>query len=309
MLQIATPGSQGSMPNLNEMDYIRSIENNRYFNSRSNLDDSISECTDLRFNKSEILAQSSRYHLNEIDRSPSNRFRLSPKRNRDKESTEFLEVSSSTQLAISPPKKARFDESMKPPIRRPVRKPQLNGSSRNSTLKLTRKAAKSNSPYNEKRTILYDSDLYLQKCINPDPFAATTTCDPFLASTMYLDERNILKHEVAIKKWLNALVSIPADFDSECDKKIDIGKLFNEVRNKDLSLAPSKEEQSLNYLTSSRMNNLRNSAIALYLGPEMREICSKVAVHIKKKSMSIRDDRNLHLDVVTQRYILELLLM
>lgn len=289
------------MPNLNEMDFIRSIENNRYFSSRSNLDDTNLESSDLRFNKSEILAQSSRYHLNEIDRSP--------KRFREKEFTEFLGVSSSTQLCISPPKKARFDESMKPPIRRPARKPQANSSSRNSTLKLTRKVGKSSSPYNEKRTILYDSDLYLQKCINPDPFAATTTCDPFLASTMYLEERSILKHEAAIKKWLNALVSIPADFDSECDKKIDIGKLFNEVRNKELSLAPTKEEQSLNYLTSSRMNNLRNSAIALFLGPEMREICSKIAVHIKKKSMSIRDDRNLHLDVVTQRYILELLLM
>lgn len=287
------------MPNLNEMDFIRSIENNRYFESRLNLDGSISECTDLRFNKSEILAQSSRYHLNETDRSPK-RFR---------EATEFLEVSTSTQLSISPPKKARFDESMKPPTRRPaIRKPKLDGSSR-STLKLTRRSMKPASPYNERRTILYDSDLYLQKCINPDPFAATTTCDPFLASTMYLDERSILKHEAAIKKWLNALVSIPADFDSECNKKIDIGKLFNEVRNKELSLAPSKEEQSLNYLTSSRMNNLRNSAIALFLGPDMREICSKIAVHIKKKSMSIREDRNLHLDVVTQRYILELLLM
>lgn len=294
------------MPNLNEMDFIKSIENNRYFTSRSDLD-----CTDLNFNKSEIAAQSSRYHLNEIDRTSPSRFHIvSPKRFRDKECTEFLEVSSSTQLSISPPKKAKFDDSMRPPpSRRPIRKPQLNCSSRNMTLKLSRKATKSTSPYNEKRTILYDSDLYLQKCINPDPFAATTTCDPFLASTMYLDERSILKHEAAIKKWLNALVSIPADFDSDCDKKIDIGKLFNEVRNKELSLAPSKEEQSLNYLTSSRMNNLRNSAIALFLGPEMREICSKIAVHIKKKSMSIREDRNLHLDVVTQRYILELLLM
>lgn len=290
------------MPNLNEMNFLRSIENNRYFNSRSNLDSSFSECTELRFDKSEILAQSSRYHLNEIDRSP--------KRFLEKESTDFLEVSSSTQMSISPPKKARFDESMKPPTRRPIaRKNPLNSLSRSSTLKLTKKPVKSASPYNEKRTILYDSDLYLQKCINPDPFAATTTCDPFLASTMYLDERSILKHEFAIKKWLNALVSIPAVFDSECDQKIDVGKLFNEVRNKELSLAPSKEEQSLNYLTSSRMNHLRNSAIALFLGPEMREICSKVAVHVKKKSMSIREDRNLHLDVVTQRYILELLLM
>lgn len=287
------------MPNLNEMDCIKSIENNRYFNSRNNLDGSFSESTDLRFNKSEILAQSSRYHINEIDRSPKRRLEMG--------SVDLLDASSFSQMAISPPKKAKMDESMKPPSKRPL--PRKLNISRNSTLKLTKKPVFSQSPYKEKRTILYDSDLYLQKCINPDPFAATTTCDPFLASTMYLDEQSVLKHESAIKKWLNALVSIPADFDSECNKKIDIGKLFNEVRNKELSLAPSKEEQSLNYLTSSRMNNLRNSAVALYLSPELREICSKVAVHINKKYLSIREDRNLHLDVVTQRYILELLLM
>ncbi|KAH8324900.1 hypothetical protein KR067_013349, partial [Drosophila pandora] len=40
----------------------------------------------------------------------------------------------------------------------------------------------------------------------------------------------------------------------------------------------------------------------------MRLPCSKVAVYVNKQALRIRSDRNLHLDVVMQRTILELLL-
>lgn len=143
--------------------------------------------------------------------------------------------------------------------------------------------------------------------INPDVFAATTTFDPFLAATMYLDDRAVDKHEIQFKKWLNALVTIPDDI-AETSHKIDLGKLFNEVRNKDISLAPTKEMVSAHYLTKCRMNSLRTAAINLFTSNEMRESLEKLLVHIEKKAIHIRQDRNLHLDVVLQRQILELLL-
>ncbi|XP_036347869.1 protein abnormal spindle-like, partial [Rhagoletis pomonella] len=90
--------SQGSMPNLNEMECIRSIEQNRYFfnnrmpsqggliseastpiypppkigepntlgNESAYVDLGIMSQADLAFNQSEILAQSSRFNLNEV---------------------------------------------------------------------------------------------------------------------------------------------------------------------------------------------------------------------------------------------------
>ncbi|GBO98885.1 Protein abnormal spindle [Eumeta japonica] len=160
----------------------------------------------------------------------------------------------------------------------------------------------------EERILICPSKLHLVPQPRLDPFAATTTCDPFLASTMYLDEASVEKHEIEFKKWLNALVTMPADLDTDSNAKIDVGKLFNEVRHKELVLAPTKEEQSINYLTNLRLESLRKAAVELFLSEEMRVPCSKLAVYIQKNSLRIRSDRNLHLDVVTQREILELLL-
>lgn len=133
--------------------------------------------------------------------------------------------------------------------------------------------------------------------------------DPFLSATMYLDERSVDKHEIQFKKWLNALVTLPAEMDENPNQTLDVGKLFNEVKNnKDCTLPPTKETASANYLTKYRMNSLRTAAIALYTSREMHESLSKLLVHIERKAIHIRQDRNLHLDVVLQRSILELLL-
>lgn len=153
--------------------------------------------------------------------------------------------------------------------------------------------------------------LYLQfslGVINPDPFAATTTFDPFLSATMYLDERAVDKHEIQFKKWLNALVTIPGEMDETAMQSADVAKLFNEVQNKGCTLAPTKETVSSNYLTKYRLASLRSAAIQLILSADMQQCLGKLAVHVEKKLIQIRQDRNLHLDVVLQRSILELLL-
>lgn len=149
--------------------------------------------------------------------------------------------------------------------------------------------------------------IYFLDVINPDPFAATTTFDPFLSATMYLDERAVDKHEIQFKKWLNALVTIPGELDNSVNQP-DVAKLFNEVQNKNCTLAPTKETVSSNYLTKYRLTSLRSAAIQLVLSPEIQTRMSKLAVHVEKKYIQIRQDRNLHLDVVLQRSILELLL-
>uniref|UniRef100_A0A0A1XKX4 Protein abnormal spindle n=1 Tax=Zeugodacus cucurbitae TaxID=28588 RepID=A0A0A1XKX4_ZEUCU len=393
--------SQGSMPNLNEMETIRSIEQNRYFynhvQSRDALKMSmiqeqtpnigttacrnevnVSELADLAFNQSEILAQSSRFNLNEVGlksrkSSPvtvSGKWRdlrgVSPKSSKTKlienspskskshkrnsqnlsisdgQSSESLATTSSEKsttaknftsttpytrsspnknmslILVSPPKRQRVEKEFA------FERPSIPNMSRskNWTRTLVKKVrlAKPGTPQkvmppniqpssiSRESEKLYDPELYLQFCINPDPFAASTTCDPFLASTMYLDQTAVQRHQHDFKKWLNALVTIPADMDANSDAKIDVGKLFNEVRHKELTLAPTKEEQSMDYLVQHRLEVVRRAAVYLYLSDEVREPCSKVAVYVNKNAIRIRNDRNLHLDVVMQRYILELLL-
>lgn len=154
--------------------------------------------------------------------------------------------------------------------------------------------------------------LYNENVINAyarkDPFSATTTIDPFLSSTMYLDEQNLDKIEQTYMKWLNALVTIPPDLESDVNEKIDVGKLFTEVQNKELTLAPTKEAVVSRYYTS-RLDTLRNSAIQLFHSDQIALTLNKLTVMINEKNkLDIKADRNIHLDLVLQRGLLELLL-
>uniref|UniRef100_A0A4Y0BN53 Calponin-homology (CH) domain-containing protein n=1 Tax=Anopheles funestus TaxID=62324 RepID=A0A4Y0BN53_ANOFN len=180
-------------------------------------------------------------------------------------------------------------------------------SSRSLSLKRPAVSAALPSKTVEKRVFLYDSDRHLKTLINPDPFAATTTCNPFLTVTMYLDEQAFDQYERQMKKWLNALVTIPADLDTEPNKPLDVGKLFDEVKSKDLTLAPTKELISSKYY-KNRLNSLRSAGIALYTSEEIAVPLRKVAAQIEKQLLALRTDRKLHLDLVLQRSILELLL-
>uniref|UniRef100_A0AAG5CSS1 Calponin-homology (CH) domain-containing protein n=1 Tax=Anopheles atroparvus TaxID=41427 RepID=A0AAG5CSS1_ANOAO len=181
--------------------------------------------------------------------------------------------------------------------------------SANRTLTLKRPALATALPVRgeEKRIFLYDSDRHLKTLINPDPFAATTTTNPFLCASIYLDERAFERYERQMKKWLNALVTIPADLDTEPNKPLDVGKLFDEVKCKELTLAPTKELISSNYY-KNRLNSLRSAGIALYMSEELAMPLRKVAAQIEKQQLVLRTDRCLHLDLVLQRTVLELLL-
>lgn len=153
--------------------------------------------------------------------------------------------------------------------------------------------------YNENYMAVYNRN---------DPFSATTTIDPFLSSTMYLDEQNLDKIEKSYMKWLNALVTIPPDLESDVNEKIDIGKLFTEVQNKEMTLAPTKEAVVSKYYTS-RLDSLRNLAVQLFHSQQISSPLNKLTVMINEKNkLDIKADRSIHLDIVLQRALLELLL-
>lgn len=154
--------------------------------------------------------------------------------------------------------------------------------------------------------------LYNENHINAynrkDPFSATTTNDPFLSSTMYLDEETLDHIEGTYKKWLNALVTIPADLETTQNEKIDFGKLFNEVQTKELTLAQSKEVVCSKYYTS-RLDSLRSSAVKFFHSEAVSTPLNKVTIMINDKNkLDIKTDRHIHLDLVLQRSLLELLL-
>lgn len=139
-------------------------------------------------------------------------------------------------------------------------------------------------------------------------YSQATTVDPFLSATYFYDEEAVHKFEKEFMRWLNCILTPPADLDSNVDQKVDVGKAWLENRNKEVPAAPTREQVSNAYHNSNRLASLRRAARALLMSPDIVLVFQKLTAQIEKKLIAVRTDRNLHLDVGLQRSILELLL-
>ncbi|CAG9584485.1 unnamed protein product [Danaus chrysippus] len=164
------------------------------------------------------------------------------------------------------------------------------------------RAVKGNQTFEANKT----TDISLSHVGNV--YSQSLTVDPFLSTTYFYDEGAVEKFEKEFKRWLNCILTPPADLDSNVEQKIDVGKAWIENRNKEVPAAPTKEQVCSLYHNSHRLESLRRSARALLLSPEICQVFTKLHVQIEKKLIAIRSDRNLHLDVGLQKIIMELLL-
>ncbi|CAH2106556.1 unnamed protein product [Euphydryas editha] len=139
-------------------------------------------------------------------------------------------------------------------------------------------------------------------------YSQSFTVDPFLSTTYFYDEEAVDKFENEFKRWLNYILTPPADLDSNTEPKIDVGKAWIENRNKEVPAAPTKEQVCSAYHNSHRLDSLRRTARALLLSPEISQVFIKLNLQIEKKLIAIRSDRNLHLDIGLQKIIMEILL-
>ncbi|CAB0027875.1 unnamed protein product [Trichogramma brassicae] len=154
---------------------------------------------------------------------------------------------------------------------------------------------------------LHDPNDFLTMFCNPDPFAATMTHDPFLTSTLYYDDKWIYKQEIEFKKWLNALLTPPEHLTTDVDTApIDVGKVWQFCRAKEVSLAETKEAISARYHTNARLNSLRKAACSMYRRPDVITVLSNTTRCIEKEILIIRSDKDLHRDIGLQKIILEL---
>ena len=78
---------------------------------------------------------------------------------------------------------------------------------------------------------------------------------------------------------------------------VDVAELWTQsCRKQEIELAPTRETVSSQYHVQHRLDALRKAACSLFRSEEIAKVLSKVAVHIDKKLISIRSDRDLHLD-------------
>uniref|UniRef100_A0A6B2EBG0 Putative microtubule binding protein n=1 Tax=Phlebotomus kandelakii TaxID=1109342 RepID=A0A6B2EBG0_9DIPT len=312
--------NQGSMPNLHEIEKINSIESNRYFfvgDEVEDLNGGGERPSTIAFHPNEICAQSSHVNLHEPETEGNpilpdaeDHFKVPMLKRRNEHITTSNVEMRSSLMTLSPPKKYRPDDVCS------TRASSADGLSVKSWSRYQPKKLKpltlvrpkvSVTPKKEDREViqLYDASL-LRSVVNPDPFAASTTCDPFLSATIFLDDVAVEKHEKHFKKWLNALVTVPEEFDG-ADQKIDVARLFNDVKNKELTLAPTKESVSSKYFIKYRLENLRKAAFQLYQSDEVQSVLSHVTVLVEKRQLTIQQNRDLHKDLALQRQILELI--
>lgn len=139
-------------------------------------------------------------------------------------------------------------------------------------------------------------------------YSQSLTVDPFLSSTYYYDEEAVENIQKEFKRWLNYILTPPADLDSNTEQNVDLGKAWIENHNKEVPLAPTKEQVCSSYHNSHRLESLRRAARALLRSPEMQEVLVKLQAQIEKKLIAIRKDKNLHLDIGLQKMIMEILL-
>ncbi|XP_045771519.1 protein abnormal spindle [Maniola jurtina] len=139
-------------------------------------------------------------------------------------------------------------------------------------------------------------------------YSQSSTVDPFLSSTYYYDKEAVANFEKEFKRWLNYVLTPPADLNSNVEQKIDVGKAWIENRNKEVPLAPTTEKVCSTYHDSHRLESLRRSARVLLRSPENTQVFDKLQAQIEKKLIAIRSDKNLHLDIGLQKLILEIIL-
>ncbi|XP_011302287.1 protein abnormal spindle [Fopius arisanus] len=155
---------------------------------------------------------------------------------------------------------------------------------------------------------LHNPEDLISSVFNPDPFAATMTEDPFLASSLYYDEKWMWNQEIEFKKWLNALLTPPEHLNADVDSgKVDVGKVWQSCRTKEsIPLAETREAVSARYHTNHRLNTLRKGALMMFSKPEVRSVLSKTILSIEKGNLVVRQDKDLHRDIGLQKDILEL---
>ncbi|EFN67743.1 Protein abnormal spindle [Camponotus floridanus] len=157
---------------------------------------------------------------------------------------------------------------------------------------------------------MQNEESFIYETFELDPFAPSTTEDPFLKNIVHYDEEWLLQQELAFTKWLNTLLSSPEDLSVDIETVVtDIGKVWQSCKaQKTTVLAETKEAVSARYHTSTRLNTLRKAASAMFNNNEITQVLSRINMYIVKGALCVRSDRNLHRDIGLQKLILALFL-
>ncbi|KAF7268285.1 hypothetical protein GWI33_018555 [Rhynchophorus ferrugineus] len=139
-----------------------------------------------------------------------------------------------------------------------------------------------------------------------NPFLYANVIDPFMSSSIYSTEEWVEQQELHFKKWLNVLLTPPEELDSKTE--IDAAKIWQECKKKDVSEAPTKEVISYNYNVNSKLAALRRQSQNMFRSKDMNAVLQKVCQVVDSGKLSIREDKDLHLNLKLKSDIMGLIL-
>nr|XP_023013304.1 protein abnormal spindle [Leptinotarsa decemlineata] len=142
---------------------------------------------------------------------------------------------------------------------------------------------------------------------NPFILAATNLVDPFMTSNLYVNNEWIDQQEKDFKKWLNSLLTPPEELSSE-ERVIDVAKVWQECKKREVDSAPTKEVISSKYHTNKKLNNLRETAQILFKSREISKVLCKVMQAVDAGKLNIRKDKDVHLNLSLKSEIITILL-
>ncbi|XP_018579175.1 protein abnormal spindle [Anoplophora glabripennis] len=142
---------------------------------------------------------------------------------------------------------------------------------------------------------------------NPFLLAATNLADPFMTPHLYVNEEWLDQQQIDFKKWLNALLTPPVELNSE-EHLVDVAKVWQECKKREVDVAPTKEIVSSKYLVNNKLNALRKSAQNLFKSQEMSSVLSKVVLAVETGKLMIREDKDVHLNLALKSEVMAMLL-
>ncbi|CAG9768197.1 unnamed protein product [Ceutorhynchus assimilis] len=148
----------------------------------------------------------------------------------------------------------------------------------------------------------------IKTVIVKNPFLYANIFDPFMTSQVYCDEEWIEQQENNFKKWLNTLLMPPEELNT-AKIEVNVAHIWHECTKKNaVPEASSKEVISLKYHTNKKLDYLRKQAQTLFRSQEMSKVLQKVCLVVETGKLSIRDDKDIHLNLKLKSDITRLIL-
>ncbi|KAL1501696.1 hypothetical protein ABEB36_006978 [Hypothenemus hampei] len=173
--------------------------------------------------------------------------------------------------------------------------------------------AKTTSGLNLKQFIAQDhsetltvTETITKTVVVKNPFLYANVMDPFITSSRHCDNDWVEEQKKNFTKWLNALLTPPEELDTK--NEVDVAKVWQECTKQNVTIAPSKEKISIMYHTNKKLENLRNQARDLWKSEEIMTVLNKVSTVIETGKLSIREDKDLHLNLKLKGEVTKLIL-